>query len=168
MNPPDEATPPGRLAGLRPGGMKLDLLVVGGVVALGGLVLIVAHGVVFGTNIPQALGIPCSGGTNQTFCPGFASYSIGTVVLLAGLPLVLRGLTTSASPAFGGSSSAGSVNPETLAALLAASRTAPPPAGGAPTPATGGVRFCTACGQSNIPSASFCNRCGKPMPAATP
>ena len=150
--------------------MKLDILIVGAVIVLAGLVLIVTHGVVFGVNIPQSLGLPCSGGENQTFCPGFASYSIGTIVLLAGLPIALRGLTTSATPAFGAGPGGSAMNPEMMAAMMAATRNLPPAsAGGTPTPgAPGPQRYCPACGQPNAASAAFCNRCGKPMPPPTP
>ncbi len=149
--------------------MKLDILIVGVVLSLAGLVLIVTHGVVLGVNIPQALGLPCSGDTNQTFCPGFVGYGIGTVVLLAGLPIVLRGLTTSSTPAFGGGMGGLQTSPEVMAAIMAASRSSSP-TGGTPVPTASGPagqRFCPACGQSNIASAGFCNRCGKPMPSPT-
>ncbi len=149
--------------------MKLDILIVGIVVALAGLVLIVTHGVVLGVNIPQTLGLPCTGDSNQTFCPGFVGYGIGTIVLLAGLPIVLRGLTTSAMPAFGGGSGSSQMSPEMLAAMLAASRNPPKAGGSAATGpgAQGSSRYCPVCGTANIASAGFCNRCGKPMPPPT-
>ena len=161
---------PGEHGADRSGPMKLDILIVGVVIALAGLVLIVTHGVVFGVNIPQSLGLPCSGGENQTFCPGFASYSIGTVVLLAGLPIALRGLTMPATPAFGAAPGGAAMNPEMLAAMMAATRNLPPGSGAAaPSPgAPGTQRYCPACGQANVATAAFCNRCGKPMPPPTP
>ncbi len=140
--------------------MRYDVLIVGVLVCLVGLVLVVTHGVVFGYNIPQTLGLPCSEGSNQTFCPGFVGYGIGTVVLLAGLPMVLRGLTTPAMPTGLG----GVPMPSGPYASM-------PGAGAAagPSPPGGGERrYCPACGTPNPPSSAYCNRCGKPMPAPSP
>ena len=158
--------------------MHRATFILGVLVCAAGAVLIATHGVVLGINVPEAVGFPCSGGGNQTFCPGFSGFSIGGVVLLAGLPMVVRGLTAP-DPAqmmkgmgmMGGMGSdggtGGGIPPAVVAQMLAAQRAqASVPASGAPV-APAGSRFCPACGQANAPTAGFCNRCGKPMPPPT-
>ncbi|MCI4321044.1 MAG: hypothetical protein L3K18_05545 [Thermoplasmata archaeon] len=148
--------------------MHRATLLVGLLVVFAGVVLIATHGVVLGINIPQAVGLPCSGGGNQTFCPGFASFSVGGVVLLAGLPMVLRGLTAPDPAAMmQRGMMGGGFPPEILAQMMAAQRAQAPVASTSTPASTAPVRYCPACGQSNIAAAAFCNRCGKPMPPAT-
>jgi len=61
----------------------------------------------------------------------------------------------------------GGMPPEVLAQILAAQRgQVPGPASPGPSSTTP-VRYCPACGQSNVAVAAFCHRCGKPMPPPT-
>jgi hypothetical protein len=146
--------------------MRIPEVVLGSLMVLAGVFLIFTHGNVLGTNIPSALGLPCSSG-NTSFCPGFTGYSIGTIVLIAGFPILLQGLLAPSMPrGLAAAGESGGLPPEVSAMLAAATQRmqilAPPT-----TPSTGakpGVRFCPSCGQQNVAAAPFCNGCGKPMP----
>ena len=152
--------------------MRAEILAVGVLVCLAGVVLLATQGVILGVNIPKALGLPCvSGGNDSTPCPGFPSYSVGTIVFLAGLPILRQGLMTPATPtmpsfpAMPMTGAAGGMTPEQVAALMASSRARPVAPSGGEAP---GRRYCPACGLANASEAAFCNRCGKPMPPEAP
>jgi drug/metabolite transporter (DMT)-like permease len=146
--------------------MHLTTVILGVLIALAGVFLIITHGNIGGTNIPSAVGIPCAGG-NSSACPGFGGYSIGGIVLIAGLPILLRGLMSPSLARTGSDTGQGmGVPPQLLAAMtgLTPGRPFPPTPTGLPPPAEGTVRYCVSCGQPNPLVSAFCNKCGKPMP----
>lgn len=154
--------------------MRLESLVIGGVVLVFGIVLVSTNGVIAGVNLPGVIGLPScssSGSSNSSApsptCYGLAGFGVGTVVCIFGLGMIANGLRAPASRRSAGAGGSGSVPPELQATLAraqftmaaAASRNAT--AGGSSTP---GVRYCPECGHANGADAKFCQGCGRTMP----
>jgi hypothetical protein len=163
--------------------MHKSTAILGALIAVGGIVLVATHGTIGGVNILKPLGIPClsgSSGNNTTYCSAFGGYSVGTIVLLAGGSMLIRGLTASSPPQL--PAMGAGMSPELMAAMMAARTGGFAPPGSvpptptststAPTPATAvsatPIRYCPSCGQRNELEAAFCQKCGRPMPPPTP
>jgi zinc-ribbon domain len=153
----------------RPAEIRLESLVIGGIILGFGILLVSTNGVIAGVNLPGLIGYPsCTGGStaNGTSpqCYGFAGFGVGTVVCIFGLGIIGNGLRSSATPK-GFGRGASSMPPEVEASLAQARQSLAAMAATAGPP---GSRYCPECGKPNAADAKFCQGCGRTMPPPQP
>lgn len=141
--------------------MHLATVIVGAIIAAVGALLTLTGGVIAGFDLLSLAGC----GAGSTCLYGFGGATVGGIVFIAGLSYLVRGFIQPATPNM-------RMMPQMMMPPGMAMMGAPVYPGSVPTssaPATpsgvapGPVVFCSACGTANVPEATFCHRCGKPI-----